>query len=141
MIRRANMGDITAIVEIGRAAYEKSAYAHLFGAFNEYEAKMELVRYVGDVRDSLVLVCERTVGIDGFIVMTTCRLPFSSLCYASDVAFCSKGGRGVALLREARKWAKRREMPLMLGNGFGDARTDALYQRLGLQRAGGLYTE
>lgn len=139
MIRRAQMTDIEDIVTMGREVFERSAYAGVLGEFDEHDARMALVRFIADAKYSLVLVSESKGVLDGFIVATTCHLPFASKGYVSDVALCSTGGQGLRLLLKVREWARERGMATIFGNGFGDERTDRLYVAIGLKRVGGLF--
>lgn len=139
MIQQARMKDIEDIVDMGRTMFEASAYSAHLGDFDEMDAKTALARYIADRKQSLVLVNETQGLVDGFIVATTCFMPFSTRGYVSDVAFCSNGGRGVKLLREVMSWARKSGKACMFANGFGDPRTDKLYEAVGLKRVGGLY--
>jgi hypothetical protein len=71
--------------------------------------------------------------------VTTCRLPFASKCYASDVAFVARGLRGAALLKRVKRVGGGARAPVMFANGYGDERVDQLYQAVGLKRVGGIY--
>lgn len=145
MIRLATTNDITTIIELGIELKQSSPYV---ANINPRKARKNLAFFINSKRCQ-VLVAEHKGEVIGFIIGGIEDTWFSDEQMVSDVAFYVRPrfrGYGVGLVKRLRAWArtfpKVREITLGVSTGLDvNERTGKMYQHLGLQRVGGIYTE
>ncbi len=142
-ILAAEMGDIEAIVEIGKRGHAASANARY--AFDEMKTKILCATLIAGKATCLFI--SRDKGkITGILLGQEDTYGYCKLRYATDIAIYSETpGAGRALMRRFEKWAfeERKVDQLLLGVSHGgkSARgTEAMYRRMGYEHVGGIFT-
>ncbi len=143
-ILAAEMGDIEAIVEIGKRGHSASANAAY--PFDEMQTKILCASLIASKKTCL-FVAKQSGAIVGILLGQSDILGYCRATYATDIAtYAETPGAGRALLRRFEKWAleERKVDFLMLGVSHGGKSakgTEVLYRRMGYEHVGGLFTK
>ncbi len=143
-IRAAEMGDIEAIVEIGKRGHAASANAAY--KFDEMKTKILCASLIVGKKTCL-FVAKADDVIVGILLGQEDEYGYCRLRYATDIAVYSETpGAGRALMRRFEKWAfeERKVDQLLLGvshGGKSTKQTESLYRRAGFSHVGGIYTK
>lgn len=140
-VRLANTGDLTRLVIFGRNAHAASNYSDI--PYNSMVVR-ETLRAAVTLKGQDVIIAEREDGsLCGLLIALTVPLPFSRKKYATDAVFFAEQG-GNLLLDAFLEWARARHVVRVdMGVTQFDQtqRLDALYERKGFQRTGGMYMQ
>jgi ribosomal protein S18 acetylase RimI-like enzyme len=143
-ILAAEMGDIEAIVEIGKRGHAASANARY--EFDEMKTKILCATLIAGKKTCL-FVAKDAGKIVGILLGQEDTYGYCKLRYATDIACYSETpGAGRALMRRFEKWAfeERRVDMMCLGvshGGRSERSTIALYKRAGYEHMGGIFTK
>jgi hypothetical protein len=143
-VRRALLDEIEAIVEIGKRGHADSENRRY--EFDEGRAKL-LVAHCVTSKRAIALVAIQDARIVGFLLGKEDEYGYIAMRYATDLAVYSEvPGAGRKLIERFQKWAfddrKVDQMILAVSHGGKSAKaTGALYNRLGYQHVGGLFTK
>lgn len=137
--RLANLGDLTRLVMLGRAAHAASNYSDI-----PYNASIARDMFRGGVvmKGQDVLMAERADGsLCGFLICLSAPLQFSRRRYATDGGFYAEQG-GDKLLSAFVAWAKTHHVArieMVISQADPGGRKAKLYLRKGFQPTGGMY--
>ncbi|GKV93527.1 GNAT family N-acetyltransferase [Pectobacterium aroidearum] len=145
MIRQATKEDIPALVLLGMRMHQESSYRNL--SF-DVEKCAGLADQLIASEYGAVLVAEKDGEIIGWMAGGIAPFWFShdrmAFEYGVFIDADQRGGSaGYRLVKEFVRWAKERgvvEIRMGITTGVHEDRTGDLYQRLGLQRTGSLYS-
>ncbi|MEQ6971039.1 GNAT family N-acetyltransferase [Pectobacterium polaris] len=145
MIRQAIKEDIPALVLLGMRMHHESSYRNV--SFN-VEKCAGLADQLIESEYGAVLVAEKDGVIIGWMAGGIAPFWFShdrmAFEYGVFIDADHRGGSaGYRLVKEFVRWAKERdvvEIRMGITTGVHEDRTGDLYQRLGLQRTGSLYS-
>ena len=145
MIRPAKVEDITGIINLGSRLLDKSP---VLPSHNPLKARKALAFFISG-KKSCVFVSERQGEIVGFVIGIVDEYWWSEEQYVTDVGFFvdfNHRSSGAALARRLLKWAKQfkkvKYMSLGVSSGMDSIeRTGKLYDKLGFEKAGGIYTK
>jgi len=146
MIRAATHNDLAAMLVIGRNTLSNSPSYPV--EIDDFKASYTARRCISD-RSMCAFVAEIDGNVVGFILGMQEEHFFSRDCYATDLVFCVEpehADQAVWLLRRFIRWAKSfpKVKSIMLGISSGmdlNGRLGELYQRHGLEQAGGLFVK
>ena len=139
-VRRATMDDIEQIAELGLRLHMKSANARF--QFSGMRARV-LVASCIVRRNMCAMVALEGKLVVGFILGHVDEHPFIEIKYATDLATCSaQPGAGRQLIEAFTKWAfdEAQADQVILGVTYGGKDHAAIYERLGFENVGGMFT-
>ncbi|MFA4102314.1 GNAT family N-acetyltransferase [Serratia nevei] len=147
MIRNATAGDIPALIELGARMYLESRYAET-SPFDEQKCA-ELAQHLIAAPDGCVLVAEHGGQVIGWMAGGIAEQWFSRKLMAFEyglfIAPEHRGGSaGPRLAKTFIAWAADHGAAVInmgITTGVHEERTGAMYERLGLSRAGLLYSK
>lgn len=146
MIRTADHHDLKKILEIGRQTLEAAPTYPV--KMDDVKASYIVRRCISD-RNMEAFVSVVDGEVVGFILAVQEEHFFSKDWYATDMCFCvlpDHVNQAVWLLRRFIRWAKKnpKVKSIMLGVSSGldvDGRLGQLYEKHGLENAGGLHVK
>lgn len=140
----AEMGDIDAIIEIGKRGHAASANADY--EIDEQRMKLLCATLIAGKRTCL-FVAKRAGAVVGVLLGQEDIFGYCKLRYATDIAlYAEVPGAGRKLMQRFERWAfdERKVDQVVMGvmHGGKSARhTEALYGRAGFTYVGGLYVK
>lgn len=138
LIRGAIVADIQAIIEMGKRGHllGRNADKH----FNEARAELFL-NWCLKTNDRVVYVAERHSKLVGVLIGAIYQHGFVDVTYASDiVTYSERAGAGRGLIKAFVTWGfVNGADKIILSTTFG-TEPRALYERIGFERIGGVYT-
>lgn len=143
-ILAAEMGDIEAIVEIGKRGHAASANARY--AYDEMKTKILCATLIAG-KATCLFIAKVNGKVVGILLGQEDTYGYCKLRYATDIAVYSETpGAGRALMRRFEKWAfeERKVDQLLLGvshGGKSTKATESLYRRAGFAHVGGIFTK
>ena len=139
-IRRATLDDVDAIVALGQFAHYLSANAQY--PYASGRARILVASCI--CRGNMVaLVAVRDGEIVGFLLGHRDSHTYMDMDYATDLAFVSQSpGAGRKLLKVFEDWAFSQNVDqIVLGVVNGGKDLKPLYERMGFQHVGGMFTK
>lgn len=139
-VRYAGHADIPAIRDLFTRLHGSSIYKDI--PICDVSSVRALRRAVQDAR--MYLGCYERGGKISAALMGSCdEYWWSRATYATDLVFYSENaGDGIRVAKHFVAWARQRgavEVTLGVSSGLAVDRTDDLYQRIGLNKIGGMY--
>jgi GNAT superfamily N-acetyltransferase len=147
LIRRARYEDIAELVEMGARMHAEGAYAFL--PFDREKVRRVMTGYIDSAETQCGLVAEKDGTIIGMLGGYLTDYFFCDERIACDaVLFIDQKYRGSTaarrLIRAFRSWANEsgaRELCLGISLNVDIERAGKFYERMGLERVGGVYKE
>lgn len=144
IVREAKPTDIDAILELGARLLRESP---VLPPHHPLKARKALAFFISSARNCLY-VAEKNGEVVGFIAGAIDEFWWSTIKYASDVAFFvapEHKGAGLPLVKAFMRWVDKfprvRYVSMGISSGLDSMdRTGLMYERLGFAKAGGIYT-
>ncbi len=142
MIRKAQVADLPALMELGERLHEKSPYADVP---TDLQTCANTLGHCISNAFGFAMVAEKDGKITGLLLGAAVPLWFSRRRSASDiVTYAESPGDGYRLIKAFLKWAW--SVPLVVevtmaqSSGIDTDRMSVLYEHAGLERVGNIYT-
>ncbi len=142
MIRKAQVADLPGILEAGRRLQAKTPYRDIPV---DIQTVGNTLGHCISNAFGFAMVAVTDKEITGFLLGCAVPLWFSRMRSASDiVTHAENAGDGYKMIRAFVDWSwsipNVIEITMAVSSGIDTERTGVLYERVGLQRVGALYT-
>ena len=127
------------MVIFGKSQHKKSSFSGW--AFNQQLFRKNLKSLVSGANSDVLLAISKESQIRGMLIAWFEPLLWNHKYFATDLHFVAEQG-GDMLLREFKKWAKKRnccEIGMGTFNGKEEDRVEKLFNRLGFESMGTTY--
>lgn len=141
MIRVAQSGDLQKCIDLALSYHEASAYRQFPP---DRHAMLTSLQQLHQQSTGIVLVAQHGRILTGLLAGFAQELWFSRYRYATDLVFISRGGDGAGMVKRFCDWAwsipRVLEVTMGVSSGIHPERAGRLYELLGFENQGGMYT-
>lgn len=141
MIRDAKMNDIDFMIALGKDVLSKSSNS--FMEVDDNKCRRNMAMMIAS-KQFIAVVDEHEGKLRGFLFGMVESMFFTNVKYATDIAIISVSGNGAGMIKQFIKWAKAqgaRSLMMGVSTNIDSERTGKLYQILGFDYVGGIFTK